>query len=137
MIRRLVDSSVWIDYLRGVDSSARYGLRAILSRDPNSAIMCEPIAMELLARATRSPELERIERLVNGLPTVAVDPALDFRAAASVFRATRQAGLGMRNVIERLVAAIVIRHDLVLVHKDADFASIAAVSPLKREDLRR
>lgn len=135
-MRVLVDTSVWVDYLRGDDTRATAGLRETLRDRRESVCMAEPVAMELLAGATDEAMLARLERLANGLPGLTVDPALDFRSAAAVYRGCRRAGRTVRNLTDCLIAALAIRHGVSLLHKDADYDAIAAVAPLQAQSLR-
>jgi predicted nucleic acid-binding protein len=132
----LVDTSVWVDYLRGADTRATSTLRELLAAEPLQVVTTEPVAMEVLAGATEQATLTRLERLVNGLPSLEVDPAVDFRSAAAVFRACRGGGTPVRALVDCLIAAVAIRHGAELVHKDADFESIARVAPLAHRSLR-
>ena len=70
----LVDSSVWIDYLSGYQTQARDVLRRTL-RSGDLPAITEPIATELLAGARAEDAWTRIDRLVTGLPLLAIDPA--------------------------------------------------------------
>jgi len=130
----LVDSSVWIDYLRGHQTQARDVLRRTL-RNGDLPAITEPIAMELLAGASGEDAWTRIDRLVTGLPLLAIDPTLDYRDAALIFRAARRSGRTVRRLNDCLVAAIAIRHDADLLHKDADFNAIGDVTPLRVRSL--
>ena len=58
--------------------------------------MTEPIAMELLAGGADT-SLPQIERLVDGLHMLEVDPLVDFRAAAALARACRADGRTVRS----------------------------------------
>lgn len=127
----LVDSSVWISLLRGGVPELRERLAAA-SDDAGGLAMTEPIAMELLAGAT-DRSLPRIERLVEGLSVLAVDPLIDFRAAAALSRASRSKGRTVRSLQDCLIAAVAIRHDAVLVHRDRDFDTLVTVSSLRAE----
>lgn len=131
----LVDTSVWVDYLRGRPTVAAERLR-VLADAPADIACCEPVAMELLAGADDEAVHARIELLVNGLPTLRLDPALDYRAAAELFRAVRRSGRTVRSLNDCLIAAVALRHDVVVLHKDADFDALAAVSALRTESLR-
>lgn len=132
----LVDTSVWVDYLRGDDTDATRRLRSLLGETPEAVCICEPIVMELLAGASDEAMLMRLERLTNVLTRLGVDELLDFRAAAAIYRGCRQAGLTVRSLADCLIAAVAVRHGATLVHKDADFESIALVTPLVAESLR-
>ena len=131
LVTALADTSVWVDYLRAADTPARARLRSRLASDDPDLLMTEPIAMELLAGPTSEQGLAAITRLVDGLPAVPVDPALDYRSAAAIYRATRRIGRGVRNLNDCLIAAVAVRAGVTLIHKDADFESIAVVAPLR------
>lgn len=135
-MRSLVDTSVWVDFLRGEESPATRALRDLLRSGPGSVCMTEPIAMELLAGATDEVMLGRLERLANGLPSLVVDQALDFRSAAAIHRGCRRAGRTVRSLTDCLIAAVAIRHGVRLVHKDADFEAISSVTALNALSLR-
>jgi predicted nucleic acid-binding protein len=126
----LVDTSVWIDYLRGAETPARWNLRQQLAHDDPGVVMAEPIAMELLAGPTSERVAADITRLVNGLPTIPLEPQLDFRSAASIFRACRRSGQTVRSLTDCVIAAVAIRSEVTLVHRDADFEVIARVTSL-------
>ena len=130
----LVDSSVWIDYLRGYQTQARDVLRRTL-RSGDLPAITEPIAMELLAGARAEDAWTRIDRLVTGLPLLAIDPTLDYRDAALIFRAARRTGRTVRRLNDCLIAAIAIRHGADLLHKDPDFDAISEVTPLRARSL--
>lgn len=132
----LVDTSVWIDYLRGRETAATRGLEAVMKRRPSQVATTEPIVMELLAGAADEMTQEAIERLANGLPTLTVDPTVDYRSAAAVYRACRRSGRTVRNLADCLIAAVAMRHDAQLLHEDVDFETIAAVTPLDSQSLR-
>ncbi|MBL8931140.1 MAG: PIN domain nuclease [Kineosporiaceae bacterium] len=132
----LVDTSAWVDYLRAAPTPATAALRELLSTEPGRVAICEPIAMELLAGAGEGIRLARLEHLVNGLPSLSVEPATDFRAAATIYRAGRRAGLTIRSLVDCLIAAQAIRHDVALIHKDVDYEVIAQLTPLRAISLR-
>lgn len=125
----LVDTGVWISFLRN-DGRPVVTALAERVRDGATLATCEPVAMELLAGAG-AQQLSRVERLVDGLPSLPLDAALDFRAAASIFRSVRASGHSPRSMIDCLVAALAIRHDAELLHDDVDFDRIAGCTGLR------
>ena len=127
----LVDTSVWVDYLRRTPGSARDAMRALFAGPHDHLVMCEPVACELLAGPTDESVVASIERLVNGLPTLGVEPDLDFRSSASIYRQARRSGRTVRSLNDCLIAAVALRHDATVLHKDADFNVIAEVTGLK------
>ena len=89
--------------------------------------------MEILSGAVRADSYAKLQRLVDGLPSLKLDDTIDFRSAAAIFRNAR---LSIRNVNDCLIAALAIRHDVELVHSDADYDVIAGITPLKARRLR-
>jgi predicted nucleic acid-binding protein len=124
----LIETSAWIDYLRAAPTEARVAVRELLRSDADVRIT-EPIIMELIAGSKGKEAV--IEQLVNGLPLVPLDAALDFRAAGELFRASRANGHPIRSLVDCLIAAIAIRHGATLLHKDRDFVFLAEISPLR------
>lgn len=127
----LIDSSCWIDFLRDADTPATTYIDRVVAHDLSSVVTCEPIVMELLAGPTGPDQLNRLENLVNGLPCLPFEPTVDFRTAASIQRAVRTTGRTVRSMIDCLIAAVALRHDVEVAHKDADFDLIAGVTKLK------
>lgn len=132
----LIDTSAWIEYFRATGSVAATEVRRLLTDDAQSVVTCEPIAMEILSGAVDDNSHARLERLVNGLPSLKVDDSVDFRSAAAIYRSGRKSGKTIRSINDCLIAALAIRHDAVLVHRDADFDSIAAFTPLAAQSYR-
>ena len=126
----LVDSSAWIDYLRGLPTAASAGIDQ-LARRPEELATTEPVMMELLAGTTSAHAVTAVERLLAGLALLGVDPAADYAAAADLFRAGRRGGVTVRRLSDCLIAAVAIRHDATVAHKDVDFDVIAQFTPLR------
>ena len=128
----LLDTSGWIEYLRDTGSPACTEVARLLRR-PQSLATTEPIIMELLADAPTAPALRDLETLTAGLALLSVD----YHDAAAVYRAARSAGRTIRRMNDCLIAAAVAaRTNATLVHRDADFDTIADVIPLDTRRLR-
>lgn len=132
----LIDTSAWIEFFRATGSAAAVEVRRLLSTEPDQLVMCEPVAMEILSGAVDDNTFTKLERLVNGLPALKVDNAVDFRSAAAIYRSARRAGQTIRSINDCLIAALSIRHGASIVHQDADFETIAAITSLKGELFR-
>jgi predicted nucleic acid-binding protein len=129
----LTDTSLWVDLLRGTGGTSREQLAREVRRGADSALhICEPVVMELVGGAG-SHDAARVSLLVDSLPTVALDASVDFRAAGDLYRMARLRGRTVRSFVDCLIAAIAIRTGSVVVHRDRDFESLAAVSPLQQE----
>ena len=132
----LVDTSLWVEHLRGTQSHAHLEFRALATTDPASIATCEPVAMELLAGPTDPFTVRRLEDQLGTLDDLTVDPAQDFRAAATFARAVRRGGNTVRSLTDCLIAAVAIRHGTDVWHCDEDYVRIAEVTDLRQRDLR-
>jgi predicted nucleic acid-binding protein len=132
----LVDTSAWIEYFRATGSAAATEVRRLISEEERQIAMCEPIAMEILSGAADDNAYVMLERLVNGLPSLGVDNAIDFRAAANIYRAARRAGKTIRSINGCLIASVAIRHGARIVHRDADFDVIGQMTSLEATSMR-
>ena len=126
----LIDTSAWVEYFRATGSAAAVEVRRLLSDEAEQVAMCEPVAMEILSGVSDDNTYTKLERLVNGLPSLNIDTSIDFRAAAQIYRGARRAGRTIRSINDCLIAAIAIRHSVRIVHRDRDFAVIAGMTSL-------
>ncbi len=131
MVTELLDSSVWIEFLRKTGSTAHLHVKQVLTTTPSVISITEPVTMELLLGATDERTLARITQLTDSLTLTRIDPSVDFSAAAALYRAARRSGRTVRKVIDCLIAAIAIRSGATLVHQDADFEVLASISELQ------
>ena len=124
----LVDTSAWIEYLRGTGSAANVEVRRLLKDETSRVAITEPVTMELLAGATSGSALRALETLTSGLRQLPVDAAVDYVTAATLFRAARASGETVRKLLDCLIAAVAIRTGAVLVHRDRDVDVLARVA---------
>lgn len=92
--------------------------------------------MEVMARATDVAAQRRIEQAADGLPSLDVEPVLDFRSAAALHRLARSNGETVRSIVNCLIGAVALRHDVALVHKDRDFEVLGRVAGLRHRSYR-
>ncbi|WP_168207479.1 type II toxin-antitoxin system VapC family toxin [Microlunatus elymi] len=123
----LVDSSVWIDYLRNLPSAATAHLTEVLTARPEDLLGCPPVRMEL---SVPSEEMTRRRTLAiyDQLDSVHVMDE-DFDSAAEIFRDVRSSGHTVRSMVDCLIAALAERSSVRLVHADIDYIRIQAVRP--------
>ena len=132
----LIDTSAWIEYFRGTGSAAAVEVRRLLSEEADQVAMCEPVAMEILSGVNDDDTHAKLERLVNGLPSLNIDSSIDFRTAAQIYRGARRAGRTIRSINDCLIAAVAIRHDVRIIHQDNNFDVIAAMTGLVATSLK-
>jgi predicted nucleic acid-binding protein len=126
----LVDSSAWIEFLRGTGSPVHRQLRSALEKRSELA-STDVVVMEILAGARDEADRDRLRRLLHGLEFLAVDGPADYETAAELYRLCRSRGETPRKLTDCLIAAVAIRHDAELLCADVDFATIARHAPLR------
>lgn len=126
----LVDSSAWIEFLRGTGSAANLRLRSALRNDADLA-STDVVVMEILAGARHDADRDRLRRLLYGQHFLAVEGPADYESAAELYRLCRRAGETPRKLSDCLIAAVALRHGAELLCEDADFSAIARHVPLR------
>jgi len=126
----LIDSSAWVEFLRGTGSAAHLWLRRQVTEGAELATT-GPIEMEVLAGARDAAEELRIEAALGACETIAVAGADDWRHAAAIYRTCRQEGVTPRRLMDCLIAAVAVRVDVPLLAQDRDFELIARHTPLR------
>lgn len=127
----LIDTSAWVEFLRGTGSRACERVDALLG---TRIATCDPVRMEVLAGARDERHLNDLRRLLaraSVLPTASGD----YENAAVLYRACRQSGATVRKLIDCLIAAVAIRADVPILHADADFDTLARHTPVRVDDL--
>ncbi len=123
----IIDTSAWIEYLRGTGSRTNLEVRELIGYD---ALICDPVRMELLAGARDEQHVAQLEKFLASTTVIKIE-SIDYDNAAAIYRACRKLGLTIRTHIDCLIAAIAIRTDTDLLHNDSDFDAIAQVTKLK------
>ena len=125
----LVDTSVWVDFLRGSDTPQVAILKELLAGDDIVGI-APIILQEVLQGADSDARFEKWRRYFEGLCCYApADPVGSHIAAARLYQACRRAGKTPRSSNDCLIARIAMEHGLALLQNDRDFTIIAAVAP--------
>lgn len=125
----LVDTSAWIEYLRGTNSAHNVYLREAILGDTPLA-WTEPVLYELTAGARSPQRAEELRALLLRGPFLAVDALQDWEAAALLYRSVRSRGLTVRSSIDCLLAAVALRTGSPVLARDRDFEALAQVSDL-------
>jgi predicted nucleic acid-binding protein len=126
----LVDSSVWVEFLRATGSPSHLRLRAAL-QDGTELASTDVVVMEILAGARDEVDRDRLRRLLYGFEFLGVDGPADYEHAAELYRLCRLGGETPRKLTDCLIATVAIRNDVELLCEDADFIAIARHVPLR------
>lgn len=126
----LVDTSAWIEFDRATSSAVDRRLTGLISGGGAIAVT-EPIIAEVLAGGRTDDRERSLRRLLGRCDLLRFDSVLDFDGAVVVYRTCRQAGVTPRGVLDCMIAAVAIRHDVPLLAWDADMVRIADVTGLR------
>jgi predicted nucleic acid-binding protein len=129
----LVDTSVWIDFLRDRDTPGAQALNRILDCDYPFGIT--GIIYQEILQGADSPE--SLRTLVNYFVTQRFYHPLDnidtYRCAAEIYERCRRKGVTIRSTVDCLIAQIALEHNLFLLHSDRDFQLVKGCVPGLRE----
>ncbi len=115
----LVDSSVWIDYLRGVETKQTDRLDGMLGLEPLA--VGDLILTEVLQGTTTDKDFKDVLKLLEGLDVVPLGGQAVAVQAARHFRTLREKGITVRKTIDCIIATRCIMDGMTLLHSDRDF----------------
>ena len=126
----VVDSSAWIEFLRGTGSTADTTVRAELAVDGVLGIV-DVGRLELLAGASTDRQVTVVTRLLARAVALPLLSPADHEHAALLYRSARRSGQTVRSLVDCLVAAVALRVDAPVLARDRDYEVLASVSPLR------
>lgn len=126
----LVDTSVWIDFLRGENSVHRETLHRLIE-DEEDVCVTEIILTEILQGIKSDKDFRKLKDYLLEFPIYSPKGTETYLKAAQIYRDCRKKGKTVRKTVDCVIAAIAIENNLNLFHKDSDFNLIASCTPLK------
>lgn len=127
----LVDTSVWVEFLRATGSDHHRWLRQAVADPGTRVAWTEPVLHELTSGVSSEHEATELGRLLRHGPVLPMDGLVDWADAARLRRAARRRGHPVRSAIDSLVAAVALRTGTPVLARDRDFERLAAVSDLE------
>ena len=115
----LVDSSVWIDYFRGVHSPQTDRLHALLGNEPIAT--GDLVLAEVLQGFGSVQDFNQGKKLLTSMPIIELVGGDIAIQAANNFRTLRSLGITVRKTIDTLIATSCIEKGLALLYSDKDF----------------
>jgi hypothetical protein len=122
----IVDSSVWIDFIRDLDTPQVDVLVGAIRR--RAAMTTDVVRLEVLTGETR---VEQLASALDSCADVMQLPRVDVEDGAEIYRTCRRAGETIRSLNDCLIAAIAIRSDVPVLHRGRDYDAIARHFPLR------
>jgi predicted nucleic acid-binding protein len=122
----LVDTSVWISLLKQNTRAWRDADRIL------NFVTCGPIIQELFQGFREDPRAVVLRKDILAIPRIS-DPVdtPTFLEAAEIYRQGRQRGYTIRSSIDCLIAAIAIKNNVPVWHRDRDYSAIAKFTSLR------
>lgn len=125
--RFLVDTTLWIRFLRETDDALRERLRTFSLED--RACTCEIVMLEILRGARTEKEFGALRDDFLALPQMAISREVWDVAWRTGYQ-LRKKGVNVPST-DVLIASVAIYYRLTLLHADAHFAAIAKHTGLK------
>lgn len=123
----LIDTSAWIEYLRDGNLRTADAVEALLD---DGGALTEPVVMEVLAGARSGRHGEQLRALLGRVELLEVTSE-DWASSALLYRMCRVNGATVRSMVDCLIAAVAVRHDVPVLANDRDFVALAAHTPLR------
>ncbi len=117
----LIDTSAWIEFLRGTDSPTCDRVDELLAGD---IATCDPVRMEVFAGARSAQHLRQLRALLARANKITTLPT-DYENVALHFRTCRRSGETIRKLVDCLIASHAIRSGIPVLHADGDFDALA------------
>ena len=129
----LVDTSVWVDYIKGRDVPAVEFLDTLLLT-PMAVGITDLIYMEILQGARDEAGFRKLQRYFSTQQFYRFEePQASYEAAAFMFFQCRRQGVTVRSSIDCLIAQSALENELILLHHDKDFLQLGQVVPELRQ----
>ncbi|MCF6263134.1 MAG: PIN domain-containing protein [Xanthomonadales bacterium] len=125
----LVDTSVWVDYIRGSETVVVEFLDNLLLM-PMVVGLTDQIYMEILQGARSEAGFEKLQRYFSTQIFYRFkDFQLSHESAARLFFKCRCQGITVRSSNDCLTAQYALENELILLHHDKDFIQLGKIAP--------
>ena len=129
----LVDSSVWVDYFNGNQTSQTDWLDSSLGNAP--IVIGDLILTEVLRGFQSDKDFKIARDLLMGIPFVSMGGRILALASAVNYRFLRRKGVTVRKTIDIMIGTCCIHNQLTLLHCDRDFDPMVELLGLKIIDI--
>jgi len=126
----LVDTSVWVDFLKGENSHQRRTLHRLIEDEEDISIT-EIILTEILQGIKSDRDFRNARDYLLEFPIYEPKGVETYIRTAQLYRDCRKKGQTVRKTVDCIIAAICIENDLTLLHKDTDFDFIEECTTLR------
>ncbi len=125
----LVDTSVWIDVFRDGSGTRRDKLAGTLADEP--VVLARFHQLEMLQGCRDEREWSILSAYLADQEYLEL-PESGWEDAAHIFFDLRRLGRTVRSPVDCCIAQVAMHHDVLLLHRDKDFETIADIRPLRQ-----
>lgn len=116
----IADTSVWINFFKGVDTKEVQELIGYIEND-HLIFLCPTIIQEVLQGIVTDKQFREVQASLMAF-NILHDDGLEMAiAAANLYRSLRKKGITIRKINDCLIAQYAIKHSLNILHQDRDF----------------
>ena len=125
----LVDTSVLVDYLKGLNNKSTQALDYVIDSGIPYGIN-DFIYQELLQGSRTQEEFNKLKEYLETIPFYYLHLGKEsFEKAAFLNFTCRKSGITIRSTVDLLIAETAIENNLFLLHNDKDFVNLAEIVP--------
>lgn len=129
----LIDTSVLVDVLRDGTKQSFERIATVVG-DADIAVAAHT-ELELLSGALNTAEWRRLVKYLASI-TILQPISGSWSSAARMYFDLRRKGQTIRSIADVCIAQVAIENDLLLLHNDRDFGTIAAISNLRHQRIQ-
>jgi predicted nucleic acid-binding protein len=126
----LVDTSVWIDFFKGITNAKTKLVKEYLEME-YPVYICPLILQEVLQGIRKDEDYVKVKHDMLNLEILLINQMESSIGAADLYRDLRKQGITIRRTNDCIIAYYAIYFDIHLVHRDKDFDLIADKTNLK------
>lgn len=119
----IVDTSVWIDFFKGIESQNVQTLSEYLEND-FTIFMCPTIIQEILQGITNDKQFKEVKEYLLAFPILNDDGIQLAISAAKLYRSIRKKGITIRKSNDCIIAHYALKYSIKILHQDRDFDMI-------------
>ncbi len=120
----VIDTSVWIDFLNGIENRHTAAMTKILDSD-TEVFITPQIIQEILQGINNDNEHDQLKEKLLSLNVLSIDPLESAIGASSLYRSLRKKGSTIRKTNDVLIAYYCLYFNIPILHKDRDFEKIS------------
>ena len=131
MEKAIFDTSVWINFSKGIENPQALMLEDYLKNSPRLIFLTPTILQEFLMGLRTEKDIFKYQSQFSYLNLLKPDWEKTSISAAKLYFDLRKKGVTIRKSTDCLIAQVAIENNVLLVHNDTDFELIAQNSSLR------